>query len=388
MTDPARARFLDALRGLSAAEFVRLTLGAPVGDDPTLRSVHARPVALRGGVQVQVVWRHERRDVTKNFPMEAFVAQMESLLGPSFRSAHLFAVEASWQLTLRPNKPGKLSQGPGAGPADPRHDREKRRTVSAEAPWLHALGVTTADGTVTKGMEGKYRQIHRFVELLSHFLADAPRGGPLRVLDLGCGKGYLTFAAWSWLRSSGWPEATVTGVELRPDLAARVEAVARRLGCDGLTVRAGAIADADLPAADLVIALHACDTATDDALAHGVRVGARWMVVAPCCHRELRPQLEAPPAMAALLAHGILRERESELVTDALRAAVLEAVGYRARVFEFVASEHTAKNLMVTAEFIGGETDRTRPAALAAAWGVAHQRLAQAVGVSLAPAPV
>lgn len=385
MHDPARARFLDALRGLSPSDFVRLTLGAPTGDDPTLRSIHARPVVLRGGVQVQVVWRHERRDITKNLSMDAWVERVDSLLGPSFRSAHLFSADASWQLTLRPNKPGKLAQGPGAGPADPRHDREKRRAVSADAPWLHALGVTTADGTVTKGMEGKYRQIHRFVELLSHFLADAPRGVPLRVLDLGCGKGYLTFAAWSWLRSSGWPEATVTGIELRPDLAARTEAVARGLGCAGLTVRAGAIADADLPAADLVIALHACDTATDDALAHGVRVGARWMVVAPCCHRELRPQLAAPAAMAALLAHGILREREAELVTDALRASVLEAVGYRARVFEFVASEHTAKNLMVTAEFVGGDGDRSRPAALASAWGIGHQRLAAAVGVSLAP---
>ena len=383
MNDPARARFLDALRGLTPSEVVRLTLGAPTGADPTLRSVHARPVSLRGGVLVQVVWRHERRDVTKNLPMEAFLEQVDALLGPTFRSAHLFAVSASWQLTLRPNKPGTLSQGPGSGPADPRHDREKRRTVSAEAPWLHALGVTTADGAVMKGMEGKYRQIHRFVELLSHFLADAPRGVPLRVLDLGCGKGYLTFAAWSWLRSSGWPEATVTGLELRPDLAARTEAVARRLGCDGLTVRAGAIADVDLPPADLVIALHACDTATDDALAHGVRVGARWMVVAPCCHRELRPQLTAPTAMAALLAHGILREREAELVTDALRAAVLEAVGYRARVFEFVASEHTAKNLMLTAEWVGGDGDRARPAALAAAWGVAQQRLAASCGVSL-----
>jgi SAM-dependent methyltransferase len=208
----------------------------------------------------------------------------------------------------------------------------------------------------------------------------------VRWVDVGCGSGALTFATWEYLRHSGFGAAEVVGVELRPALAEKAERIARQLGCEGLSFVAGEASAVELGAVDGVVALHACDTATDEALARGVLGGARWLLVAPCCHRELRPQLTGPPALAPALRHGILRTREAEIATDALRAAVLEARGFEARVFEFVSSEHTDKNLMIAATRRGepqpGASDAVRE--LARHYGVTRQRLAERLGVGLA----
>jgi hypothetical protein len=207
---------------------------------------------------------------------------------------------------------------------------------------------------------------------------------------MGCGRGYLTFAAWETLGRRTGCRPEVTGVELRPELAEEAEGIARRHGCDGLVFRAGDIAGTPLDRADIVVALHACDTATDDALARGVAAGAGLLLVAPCCHKELRPQLTPPPALAPVLHHGIFRERQAEFVTDALRALLLEAVGYRTRVFEFIAPEHTGKNLMIAAFRDPNPADpsprRDAVAALAREYGIRTQRLATLLDIPLCTA--
>jgi SAM-dependent methyltransferase len=234
---------------------------------------------------------------------------------------------------------------PGATPAND-HDRSKARAIPADAPWLRALDVTDDRGRPRPGMADKFRQIERFAELLGHLIAEAPwaPGRELTVFDMGCGKGYLTFAVSALLGA----RARVCGVEARPEL---VDFCARTAAAEGfgpkLEFRAGTIADTPIDSADLLIALHACDTATDDALARGIAAGAGLLVVAPCCQKELRPALAAPPVLAAALRHGIFRERQAEFVTDALRAQLLEWAGYRTKVFEFISTEHTAKNTMI-----------------------------------------
>ena len=292
-----------------------------------------------------------------------------------------------------------------------RHDRAKSRLLEADAPWLRALGVTTPEGKVRTDMTAKFRQIHRFVEILGHCLAPSstnlpsPRPPPvgrervwecpspispppvIRLVDMGCGKGYLTFAAHDWLRRSGWtPE--VLGIEARAELVEFGNRVAGDLGCGGLSFRQGTIADTHLDQADILVALHACDTATDDALAKGIQAGARLILVAPCCHRELRPQVRPPPALAAAFRHGIFRERQAEFVTDALRSGLLDWAGYQARVFEFIAADHTAKNLMIAAtKRAAGGDQAAREAAvreLARAYGIRSQSLARRVGFALA----
>lgn len=385
MADESRDRFLRALdASLRDESLVKLTLGAPCGPDPTLRKIRARVVSLRAGPHLQLVWRHDTKDLTRNVGLRDAVQEVETLLGTSFASAHLFTTERTWQLD-RKKKGWRLSRSkPVAAAADPAHDRAKQRVMELDPRWLTELGVLDARGKVRRGMQAKHRQILQFVDILSHTLDRMPELESLRVVDMGCGKGLLTFAAWQLLTERGLA-ATVTGVELRPELAAASDAIARSLGFAGLRFVAGSIESAPLDGVDLVIALHACNTATDDALARGVQAGARVLLAAPCCHQEVRPQLTAPEGQAALQRHGILRTRQAELVTDALRAALLESAGYRARVIEFVSAEHTDKNLMIVAERgdrPAGSSDRAQ--ALARSWGIRTQRLAERLGVALA----
>jgi SAM-dependent methyltransferase len=237
---------------------------------------------------------------------------------------------------------------------------------------------------VLEAKPDKIRQIQKFVEILSH-LIELPKP-TLRLVDMGCGKGYLTFAAYDWLWQHGWPSAEVTGIERRTDLVEQSNRIADEFGLAGLRFEAADI-ERYLPAEgiDVLIALHACDTATDDAIAKGVSAGAKVIVVAPCCHKELSPQLKAPPVLAGPLRHRILYEREAEFVTDALRAALLEWQGYETNVFEFISTEHTAKNLMITA-VKSGRPAKIQPARdLATFYGIRSQLLAERLGVSLAP---
>jgi SAM-dependent methyltransferase len=385
LTVPPRDRLLEKLRAaVAAGTFARLTLSEPVGAEPGLRNVYARPVELREGRRVSIVWRHATRDVTKNLPPDTAIETIGALLGASFVRAHLFTTTGDWRLdltrgTLKASRPAFAVAPP------PEHDRPRVKALG-RAPFLAALGVTDAAGMARPGMADKLRQIERFAELLGHLVADSPprQRGALRVLDLGAGKGYLTFAAHEFFRARGLA-AEVTGVEMRPDLVTLTENVARELHCDGLRFIRGAIGEFTPPAPpDVLLALHACDTATDDALHLGITSGAALILAAPCCHKEVRAQLTPPPVLRDVLRHGILAEREAELVTDGLRALLLEVHGYRASVFEFIAPEHTGKNLMIAAQRrahpIDPEPLRARLRGLLDFYGLREQRLARLLG--------
>lgn len=381
---------------LGEGSFLKLTLGGPRLRDDTLQNVFVRPVVLKAGPRLSFVYRHPTRDVTKNFTVEEALARIQELAGGTFRHAHLFTAGSTVELTLRDGEEAQLivHKTGRSLPSSSTHDQPKRRLIESRAGWLHALGVTTADGKVAKGMEAKFRQINKFVEVLGHLLAESGRSrreeapvnaergmwtaeldqslrtpaptNKLTVLDMGCGKGYLTFATYDWLRRFGWSKATVRGIEARPDLVTLCNRVAKESRFDDLRFETGNIADSTLGHVDVLIALHACDTATDDAIAKGVRAGASLILVSPCCHKELRPQLQPPPALAGALRHGILIERQAEFVTDALRAALLEWAGYGTKVFEFVSTEHTAKNLMIAATKRAVGQASSRPSGLPA----------------------
>ncbi len=375
MTDDARARFLQKLEAAWPAEtLVKLTLSQPRGAETDLRNVYGRVVELREGRRLSLVWRYATRDVTKNLPLDEALATLGPLLGAELERAHLFTTTGDWQLRCDPSGHGSLkaSRPAFAIAPPPEHDREKRAPIAVEqAGWLRALGVTNAAGEARPGMAPKLRQIQRFVELLGHLLDEAklsegraparPQSTgdadarervppmPLRVVDMGAGKGYLTFAIAEFLRGRGIA-AEITGVEARAELVELTNRVAQEHSFGGLRFEQGAIG-AWQPAAppDVLIALHACDTATDDALAQAVRGGASLILAAPCCHQEVRAQLQPPPVLREVLRHGILAEREAEIVTDGLRALVLEIHGYAAKVFEFISPEDTSKNLMLAA---------------------------------------
>lgn len=377
-------RVVDAL---ADGSFVKLTLATPSEDAGSLRRVLGRRVELGSGPHLQLTFRHPTSDEIDNVAFDDVEARIGGLIGPTLRSANLFTTGGDHQLQWRRDA-WVLSRSRPTHTSVPSmaHDREKNRAVDLDPRWLEGLGVLASDGKVRRGMEAKHRQILRFVEIFDHALRDVVTGGrEVRVVDMGCGKGLLTFAAWQWLAARG-AVGEVVGVERRGKLVAKANAIAGDLGLEGLKFLAGDIAAAPLDDVDVVVALHACDTATDDALARAVQSEADVVLVAPCCHQELRPQIEGPTQLAEVLRHGILLTRTAEMVTDALRAGLLEARGYRTRIFEFVDADHTDKNLMLAAHRRAGDVDGERleaPRELAVSFGVRRQRLAGHLDYSL-----
>lgn len=319
VTEQFSERLATALRD---GTFVRLVLNAAAEPRKTL----GRLVVLKDGPHLSLTYRFATRDVTKNLPVTDIRRWLSE---QTFTSALLGTTTSDWQLAK-----GRLIRHKPSATAPPArtHDRQKRTFLDESATvWLDALGIEDA----------KYAQINRYLEIMTHLA----KGLDLRVIaDMGCGKGYLTFGLWHLLRNQ---PVRIVGVEQRPELVEAGNELARRIGATGLEFVAGTIQSVPLPAVDALIALHACDTATDDAIQRGIELGAKLIVVSPCCHQQVRPQMAHPGPLAPVLAHGIMAERMAEWVTDGARALHLEWAGYRTKVFEFVASEHTPKNLMI-----------------------------------------
>jgi Methyltransferase domain len=364
----ARARFLQLLAtALQQGQLARLVLGQHTGADTTLERVLARPVHLRGQPHLQLVYRHRTRDITKNHTIPEALAVLAALIGPVFRNAHLFTDRQEAQFTFKEKggrdksllRVGRLSpaataevdhadgDAPGASTA---HNREKQRPLDLHQPYWQDLGLATTQGTLVPAMARKWKQINKFAEIFAAALESSAlaQQDEIRVIDFGSGKAYLTFAMHEWLRRHG-KTPQVTGVELRAELVELCNQAAQRHGLTGLRFDAGDVRDYPTPQVDAMIALHACDTATDFALHLGLQAGARLIVCSPCCHKELRPQFQLPAPLRPLLQHGVHLGQEAEMVTDSLRALLLDAAGYDTRVFEYVSLEHTNKNKMILA---------------------------------------
>ncbi len=381
-------QFLEHLRtSLAEGCFVKLTLSQPT--EAGLRNLYARVVELREGTRLSLVWHYATRDVTKNFTFEEGALQICEALERTFERARLFTTAGDWEFQRDEGGEGKLKRCRPTFLTTPSaaHDRSKAQALTeSAAPFLRALGVTNSAGKPRPGMAGKLRQIQRFAEILGHLIDDSAlrERRDLSVVDMGAGKGYLTFAASELLRGRGIA-AEVLGVEAREDLVEFTNRAASECGFERVRFVRGAIGDFSPPASfDLLIALHACNTATDDALFQGIRAGASLIIVAPCCHQELRPQIEPPPLLRDVLRHGILLEREAEILTDAIRALLLEIAGYEASVFEFISPEHTGRNLMIAAQKRQSPVDpaplRERLRDLLAFYGIREQRLARLLG--------
>ena len=372
---PLAAFLAAACRALDNGMFESLVLSKNrrTGVDPHV--VRVRRIDLRGAEALSFVESHATRDVTQNLALDVGMARVATMLDagsmPSFAHATLHASDGDLQLlvsrkgqqTLRPLKRVETgfetaSEAAGiAASSPPTHDRPRPRRLSLDLPFLRELGIADERQRLVPAMARKWRQIDKFLEVLDHALDVLPASADaieeparaLRVVDFGCGKGYLTFAVHEHLRRRFGVAPEVTGVELRSDLVALCNDVAARVGAEGLRFVEGDLRSHEPAAVDIMIALHACDTATDHAIALGVRAGASVLVCSPCCHKELRPQMTRPRLLSGLLRHGVHLGQEAEMVTDSLRALLLETCGYEAQVFEFVALEHTSKNKMILA---------------------------------------
>jgi SAM-dependent methyltransferase len=357
-------RFLAECQGaVQQQRFDKLVLAGYRGPEADLQRLSVRAIELRGQPQLSFVFSHDRRDVTKNWPLAEGLQQLRELIGPSFANAHLHTHDEELQLALsrkgRWSLRGTRRAAAQAQPAAPvqdmtnpaQHNREKQRLIELDRPFLAELGVSDAAHRLVPAMARKWKQINRFLEVFDAAMARSPlvQVHTLQVLDFGSGKGYLTFALHDHLRHACGLDVQVTGVEMRADMVQLCNGIVARLGVQGLQFEQGDVSSYAPRPVDVMIALHACDTATDHAIHMGIRGGAAIILCAPCCHKQLRPQLLSPHPLRPILQHGVHLGQEAEMLTDGLRALLLDACGYDTQVFEFVSLEHTAKNKMILA---------------------------------------
>ena len=359
---------------------------------PPWRRVELRWVDLKAGRHLQITRYDATQAHTANHRRGADAdAAVDALLAEPFGNWTVETPER--QLALRVTKKGAAAlhthrpQTAAAESADVdrSHDRAKERLLPEDDPVFAALGLADEKGRIKPSRRAKYRQVEDFLRILDSTITDAiakqqvrrpSADEPLRIVDLGCGNGYLTFAAQRFLTERRGLPVRVTGVDVKEQSRDHNAAVAQRLGIDATFV-AGTIGDARLEQApDVVLALHACDTATDDALARAIDWRAPLVLAAPCCHHDIAAQLRAAPAPApytSLVRDGILRERFADTLTDALRALLLRREGYRVDVIEFVDSQHTPRNTLLRAVRStqkGPAADTSEYDDLVAAWGV------------------
>jgi len=363
---------------LAANSFRKLTLGKLRGELEGQKNVYIRLISLRDGIRLSFLHRYPDRDITKNHPVAEGVQIVRDWLGESSFAATLITPKTRTQLQFDRRGNSRIFSGIAElSEPNAQHDRKKNRKLENET-FLSALGILNAEGAPRKEMGDKYRQIHHFIELLAPTILILPRGRPLRIVDLAAGKGYLTFAVYTFLKQEGFI-VDMVGIERRRSLVDFCNRVAKECGFNHLRFELGEIANSKLDGTDVVIALHACDTATDDAIYGGIASGAQMILVAPCCHKEVRPQLQPPPILAPLFQYGIQIDRMAESITDTLRSMYLEASGYETRIQEFISLDHTLKNLLIIAskQPDRGKSEQLFQKALEfeQLFGIRHQRL-------------
>ena len=330
--------------------FQKLTLSKPGSKSGELKNVYARLVEIKGALQLSFTHRYESRDEVKNYPVKDSLSKLEEWLGNDFLQAHLYSTEADYTLLFnKKRKPRLLTSKASSTAATSRsHDKTKKRMIASnQNTYLYKLGICSRDGQVLKSGQRKFRQINRYIEILDSLIKDTFEKKEISVLDVGCGKGYLTFALYDYLQSQLNKQPKITGIELRQELVDLTNKIARESSFDQLQYLAQDINDFQTQSLDILIALHACDIATDIAIAKGIKAKAQLIVVAPCCHKQIRKEIHCASELAPILQHGILEERQAEIITDGIRALLMEAHGYTTKVFEFISTEHTSKNLMI-----------------------------------------
>ena len=340
-----------------------------------------RPVMIRETLHFQVSTSDGRAVTTKNYPPTEL--PINEYIRSGYANILIEGIEESFSLRITKKDEPLISISAGAGVVDLAHDKKKERLLDAADPFLREVGISDASGQIKPSKSDKYRQVEEFLRLLAPTLSSAIEAGhidkssssmPLTIVDLGCGHAYLTFAAHQYLRSIGM-NVKVIGIDVRTASRDRNNEIAKKLGItNSIEFRAEEIADTTLRQADVAIALHACDTATDDAIAWGVKADAKLMMIAPCCHHDIQSQLtESPEPWSLITRHGIMRERLGDLLTDSLRMQILKLRGYRVEAIEFIGGEHTPRNLMIRAVKTGAPVEAmevTRYEEMITAWKV------------------
>jgi len=327
--------------------------------------IDIRPVQIKNQLHLQVIENDGRQSTAKNYLPTNF--DSNDLLRSGY--ANILVEQTSGSLSIRISKKGEalVTRTKGINEQLLSHDRNKNRLLNPNDPFLMEVGISDSKGVIKPSKSDKYMQVEEFLRILAPTLKNAIEAGqihkptrdkPLTITDLGCGHAYLTFGAHQYLQAEAIP-VSVVGIDIRPKSRDRNIAIAEKLGIEkSIAFRAEEISETTVTKTDVAIALHACDTATDDAIAWAVQSDAKLLFIAPCCHHDLQSQLsEIPEPWSMLTKHGLMKERISDLITDALRAQILRLLGYRVDVIEFIGGEHTPRNLMIRAVKTGAKPD-------------------------------
>ncbi len=333
--------------------FVKLSLGNYRGREENLKNIYVKRISIKNEEKLSFTYRYKTRDIVKNYSFADALKTISDLIDEQFYVATLFSTtyDLSFEnfydkkIVLRKNAPINQSV------PSLEHDRNKNRLIGTnEKPYLTELKITDLNGKVLANSQDKYKQINHYVEILSTLIKEIPTRESVKVVDMGSGKGYLTFALYDYLNQILKKPAQITGVEYRLELVDLCNRIAKKSGFENLDFKQGNIENYDSSDTNILIALHACDTATDDAIYKGISVKADLIVVAPCCHKQVRRQLESTKTsneLDFLTKYGIFLERHAEMLTDGIRALILEYFGYKTKVFEFISDAHTPKNVMI-----------------------------------------
>ncbi len=350
----------------------KIVLAKPRGEKWLKSTIY--PFLVNDGIQLKNVVKSKTQEFTSVWEIPDFKKKILDQLENDFFFMDVVSSEGIHQ--VKQSKKGKLSvlfrkENIRLKPIQS-HNKVKNYLIHPQTRFLHLLGLTTKEGKVHAQSQKKFKQINRFIELIEHLIKN---NSISKIVDMGCGKGYLTFAMYEYLHSK-YPEKNleIKGYELRKELVDHCNNIAKECGYTGLSFVQGNIGELEIPNVDLLIALHACDIATDMAIAQGIHSEAKYMVLAPCCHKQVR---KAMSKTNAITKHGIFKERQAEMVTDTIRSLLLESRGYKTSIQEFISSEHTAKNIMITA--VKGQSTHENPIEevkeLKATYGVSYHYL-------------
>ena len=360
--------FINKLQSsIKEGSFVKLTLSKPsaIGRQQSadLNNVYVKPIILKNEKMYSFTYRYERRDETKNYDAEQTLEIITNLISGIFLNASLFTLTED--VTLLVSKKGKATVMCKAvkeqREQNVQHDKVKNRLINTDNPWWFKLGLTTREGKVTADMQHKFKQICKYVEIVDGVMKNVKFDGKIHIADMGAGKGYLTFALYEYLTQKCKYDIMMEGVEIRPDLVVKINEIIKESNLKDFRFVESSIEDYmtqrhkdtktqsidDSATLDVLIALHACNTATDDAIIKGIKSGAKLIICAPCCHKQIRQEMEKSKVVDPITRYGIFLERQAVMITDAIRSLIMEYYGYKTQVMEFIEMEHTPKNILL-----------------------------------------
>lgn len=338
--------------------FIKLSLSKVYKAIPELKNIIVKPVHIKSKTQLSFTYKYKTKDQVQNHQIEEGILVIKNLIGISFFQALLKTTSNEFQLLINKKGRGKLNINKVNHPStNLLHNKKKNYLISSHNNiYLKELGICDSSGRVKDKQQDKFKQINKYVELMSHFFKKFDRTSEIKIVDMGCGKGYLTFALYDYLKNVLKLNVKVTGVELRSNLVDICTRIKTQCNFDNLNFVSKDIKEFNQTEIDVIIALHACDTATDLAIYKGIISKSKFIVCAPCCHKQVRNDMVNNSEFASLTNFGIFKERQSEMITDVIRALLMEREGYDTKVFEFISNEHTRKNIML----VGVKTEKKK----------------------------